>query len=120
MKGIHCKVWIVLGLLQLATPLYAYWSETHQKFADAAIKGNAGLSSVEKNESMADYYTNRLGFPLDRKYLFDNVEALSIVPDELMSKDNGIYIIPENDKLMRGSEIFKSFLIQPRSDYAAL
>lgn len=75
MSGHYCK-WLMLGLMLIASPLNAYWSETHKKFADAALEGNTKLSSIEKTESMADYYTNRLGFPLEREYIFDNIDEL--------------------------------------------
>lgn len=70
----------------LTAPIHAYWSETHQKFADDAIKGNARLSGVENTESMADYYANRLGFSLDRQYIFDNVEPLNPIFDDWTKK----------------------------------
>ena len=111
MKGQCCK-WILLGLLLLTTPLQAYWSETHQKFADAAFEGNTKLSGAEENESMADYYANRLGFPLDSKYIFNNVEALSPIPDFITKKDNGFVTWTVKDEIMAGTEI----LIQGADD----
>ncbi len=98
-------IWLIVGFM-FNTPLYAYWSETHQKFADDIYDGNNDLSSIEGSESIKDYYTNRLGFPLDRDYIFNNLEALSLIPDFITKKDNGFATWTVKDEVMAGTEIF--------------
>lgn len=100
------NVFLLIAGILLAPPLHAYWSKTHQQFAEDAYDGNNDLSAIEESESMADYYTNRLGFPLNRTYLFNNVEPLNPITDYLSVKDNGIWAITIQNETLKGSEIF--------------
>ncbi len=85
------------AVLLLTTPLHAYWSETHKQFAKDIYKGNNDLSIEEGVESVNEYYSNRLGFPLNRNYTFDNIDKLDW---------DGFVTWTYNDASMVGTDIF--------------
>lgn len=102
MKFLH--FWfILLWMFLFATPIQAYWSNAHKKFAEAAAKGNVRLSAIENSESLEKYYTHRLGFSLSKIYTFNDIEKINPLPNNPQMNGSMIRIVPDVQKT--GSEI---------------
>lgn len=84
----HTFSLMLVGILLVTTPLHAYWSEAHKKLAEAANNGNVKSSAKDGSEPITDYYSQRLGFPHNKKYTVDDIERVNPLPF-LTTKTNG-------------------------------